>query len=453
MSEKLGRAVTNSSPSPKNHYLGLYRWDELLADTFMAKYEANPELAIEGFETLLSHTRADGMIPNLVKPDIKRHAIDPEPKHFRYKHLSPYGQPPLEAMTARSIYDSLNREGKRAEAVAFLERNYAKIAKSIDYFDEYRRNDHSDPRIGVIHPHETGRDSDPTFDYARKWLKHVPYIGTLVKKEVPVLSKSYGGVRALANWHDALGFTKGMAQDNWRLERMRERFWFIDVMYNCMYADNLYEMAGLAEQLGKTDDQERYSKLAAKVERTILDRMWDPEARDGRGAFWGDKGNGEPVKVMSVSNLFPLILPNLAINQLESLVGLLEDDFKTRYPIPSVGKHEKEYDAHNFMKATLWRGGTWDNMNWYLVERGIRLQMKRPEVAENTELYTRLSQLADYISFRSRRRADVHGHPEFSHPEKGHGQRLAKEADFLWGTGAYHMPVYSDPNKATQEKK
>ncbi len=461
VSKKLGRPVMYTSPSPE-HYLGQYRWDAAKGAVYFAR-EGNPDLAVEEIESLLSHMRPDGMIPNLAIPDAKRHLIDPERKYFRFPNrYSSYGQPPLEALATLETYQAFVRAGREAEGRAFLFRNCSKLSKSMDYQDKYRRNSPDDPRVGVIHPHETGRDSDPTFDFAKKWLKKLPPLRWLMANEVPVLSKGYGTARALANWHDALEFTKSQKRNNWNLAKMRESFWFIDVMYNCMYADNLRVMADLMGILAQDEpgkhllevehflaEQKRYGQLAKDVEHAILEKMWDKDARGGQGAFYGENAVAEPqkVEVLSISNVFPICLPNIEIDQLKSIAGQLRDDFKTRYPWPSVGKYEPEYDAHNHMKHTLWRGGDWDNVIWYLVERGIRMQLERQDVQADAELYTDLSQIADLVSFRSRRRADMHGHPEFSHPHKGHGQRLAKEADFLWGAGAYHMPVYSDPPK------
>lgn len=461
MSEKLGRTVNHSSPSPE-HYLGQYRWDSMLGAIYFAR-EGNPDLSVDEIESLLGHIRPDGMIPNLAIPDVKRHLIDPERKQFRFpNHYSSYGQPPLEALATSETYQAFVNSDREEEGRAFLRRNYAELAKSLDYFDKHRRNSPDDPRVGVIHPHETGRDSDPTFDYAKKWLKKLPPIGWLMANEVPVLSKAHGTARALANWHDALEFTKSQKRNNWDLAKMRESFWFIDVMYNCMYADNLRVMADLMGVLAQDEpgmhplevehflaEQERYGQLAQDVGDAILEKMWDKDARGGKGAFWGENAVAEPQRahVLSISNVFPICLPNIEIDQLKSIAGQLRDDFNDGYPLSSVGKYEPEYDAHNHMRHTLWRGPVWDNMNWYLVERGIRMQQNRQDVQDDRELYTELSQIADLVSFRSRRRADIHGHPEFSHPHKGHGQRLAKEADFLWGTGAYHMPVYSDEPK------
>lgn len=78
-------------------------------------------------------------------------------------------------------------------------------------------------------------------------------------------------------------------------------------MVNAIYADGWRALAGLARKVGlpggEACEREYRRTLVALVEK-----CWDPEA----GVFWDLSGaTEEPVRVLTFTSLFPLILPDL----------------------------------------------------------------------------------------------------------------------------------------------
>ena len=92
---------------------------------------------------------------------------------------------------------------------------------------------------------------------------------------------------------------------------------------------------------------------------------WDEDS----GLFWDAWGADEkPLRVLTITSLFPLILEDMHADITRRLVEdhLLEPaEFWTRYPLPSVAADEPAFDPA-FRSQALWRGGTWVNTNWYL---------------------------------------------------------------------------------------
>jgi glycogen debranching enzyme len=219
-------------------------------------------------------------------------------------------------------------------------------------------------------------------------------------------------------------------------------FWVNDVMFNCMYADNLALMSQLAEEHGSSEDAQRYEDLAGEVESQILSDMWFPNEKDGRGVFYA-LNKGEPIKEVSISNLFPLVLPRLTEKQLESQLELILTSFNTAYPLPSVATDSPNYDPKNQESERLWRGSTWINTNWYLVERGLRRQAERPDLAHRPELITLCSEIADRVVLASREM--VNGSlAEHYNPDTGAGQRLHRSPNFAWSLLAHVMKTSAE---------
>ena len=227
-------------------------------------------------------------------------------------------------------------------------------------------------------------------------------------------------------------------------------------MFNCMYRDNLSVMANLAEiaAQGSQDEQERanymadaehYRGLANEVDQAILKEMWF-ETEGEAGLLLALQPDG-PIREVSVSNLFALTLPGLNEDQLESSLGLLEKYFitqDTQLPIPSVppinpidGKLNPNYDPNHGEWDRLWRGSTWINMNWYLVERGIDMQAERADMAHRPDLISRCQNLIQFISERSYKVVAGVGLWECYGPEDTRPHRANRSPTFAWSALAY----------------
>jgi len=403
------------TPPSRNHYPHCWLWDGAFADIVLAREGYNRE-AITSFFSIVQGQRPNGMIPNMVFAP-KGRKLDPE----RYSFMDPlkssdYSQPPVLALSAKEIFESLDQDDPQ-QAETFLRTAYPYLAKFYGYFENNRQNGSDDPLIGVIHPHETGRDSDPTFNF----FKHkLPRQGA----DTPQLIDK---INMAADYTSVIALNYRQRLKGWDEQKVRRNFWVNDVMFNCVYADNLYEMANLASRLELKQDSARFAGQASQVEQAILNDMWFPEARGGQGSFYA-LNQGAPILETSVSNLFPLVLPNLKPEQLDSILSLFEKSFDTPYPIPSVAIDSPNYNPHYRQKGRLWDGGTWINTNWYLVERGKQRQAVRSELQAHPRLVQRAMTAGNKVVDSSHSLVDQ-GFYEFYNPETGEPYRVEH---FAW---------------------
>ena len=92
----------------------------------------------------------------------------------------------------------------------------------------------------------------------------------------------------------------------------------------------------------------------------MVQLRWDEEA----GLFWAVQ-NGTRVNVRTPFNLFPLITGRMSAEICERLVSHLTDErqFWTKYPLPTVALDDPKFDP-----LQMWRGPTWVNVNYLMIE-------------------------------------------------------------------------------------
>jgi putative isomerase len=127
--------------------------------------------------------------------------------------------------------------------------------------------------------------------------------------------------------------------------------------YLCLQQDALGRIAGV---LGLGEESRQWQERADSVARRMVDELWDPAA----GLFWA-KHRGVPVHVRTPFNLFPLLTGRLPEAITTRLVKHLRDEkeFWPRYPVPTVAMDDPKYAP-----TQMWRGPTWVNVNYLLVE-------------------------------------------------------------------------------------
>ncbi len=127
--------------------------------------------------------------------------------------------------------------------------------------------------------------------------------------------------------------------------------------YLCLQQESL---AKIAAAIGEKADAERWAERADHLAERMVRLMWDAEA----GFFWAKKG-GARINVRTPFNLFPLITGRMPPGIAARLTTHLTDEhqFWTRYPVPTVARDDPKYDP-----AQMWRGPTWVNVNYLLIE-------------------------------------------------------------------------------------
>ena len=116
----------------------------------------------------------------------------------------------------------------------------------------------------------------------------------------------------------------------------------------------------MALVIGEPDEAEMWQQRAQAMARRLVQRSWDEAA----GYFWARR-NGQRVDVRTPFNLFPLLTGQMPPEITRRLVGHLTDgrQFWSRYPVPSVAMDDPKYDP-----LKMWRGPTWVNINYLLIE-------------------------------------------------------------------------------------
>jgi hypothetical protein len=95
---------------------------------------------------------------------------------------------------------------------------------------------------------------------------------------------------------------------------------------------------------------------------TMLKETWDEE----RGLFWPRRPPAnQRVNVPTPFSLFPLPTGQMPASVNLRLVAHLTDEreFSPRYPVPMVALDDPKYHS-----PTMWRGPTWINVNYLLIE-------------------------------------------------------------------------------------
>lgn len=119
-------------------------------------------------------------------------------------------------------------------------------------------------------------------------------------------------------------------------------------------------LSKIANVIGKEDDAEMWRGRAEAMARHMIDVAWDAES----GFFWA-RHNGSRVDVRTPFSLFPLITGQMPPEISDRLVAHLTDErqFWSRYPVPTVAMDDPKYDPQE-----MWRGPTWVNVNYLLIE-------------------------------------------------------------------------------------
>jgi hypothetical protein len=428
LGRKLGIGETSHTPPAENHYEDIYEWDSYLAAIMNAR--AGGPWVRAAKNELFSVTygqQENGFIANIQYAENgRKFDLEKILAFDKSANGSNYTQAPILALSVNETFRALESQSY-VEADLFLNSIYPRVAKLYKYFEDFRSNGPEDKLIGVIHPHETGRDSDPTFDFIkpRRLQRSGVETSQLVNK-----------LNTVIDYASVLSYGRKIRGAS--LEEVRDVFWVNDVMMNCMYADNLYQVAELAKKNCNFEDSKHFQELAETVEAQILDKMWFPEARGGQGMFYALNKDGTPIQEISVSNLFPLVLPNLKEEQLEAVLDCMDQSFNVPFPLPSVATDSPNYDPHNSEVDRLWRGPVWMNMNWYLVEQGLKKQMTRPELAYRPDLLNRCLQWERRIISSSLELLNKNGPREHYDPITAEGQRN-RVKNFAWSNLAYFM--------------
>jgi len=195
--------------------------------------------------------------------------------------------------------------------------------------------------------------------------------------------------------------------------------------YLCLQQEALSRMA-LA--IGLEADAKMWSERADAMAHRLLAQMWDPDA----GLFWASRPPERArVNVRTPFNLFPLLTGRMPPEVAGRLIAHLHDErsFWPRYPVPTVALDDPKYRSQ-----IMWRGPTWVNVNYLLVEGLARAGY--PELAAELRRRSLDMMLGDKDIF------------EYYEPETGDGPPKAAST-FGWSSALF-IEMAIEESQATQ---
>ncbi len=363
-------------------------WDS--AFHAIALLHVDPELAKQEVRCLLQGAQPDGFIPHMLLWEKSAH--DAALREYSITLAHPYYtatiQPPVIARAVARIFETTGD-------VAFVREVLPPILRFFRWLRAYRDPD-DDALIAIIQPDESGLDASPKYD---RWMG---VSGDVPAETLPQLQRS------MQRLFDAYAPHRA---DPGHLPALDVFLWE-DVMVNVIYTDGLRALGGLCRAAGFPEAEAReFERRGWRALNALHRKCWDERA----GAFWDLAGlSEEPVRVLTFSSLFPLVLPDLDPSVAKRLVEdhiLNEREFWLPYPIPSVAASEPSFDP-GWATRTTWRGPTWINVNWYLYH-GLRAHGYADVASELAERTFAMVAKSGVREFYDPRTADGQGAVDF----------------------------------------
>lgn len=431
--------IDHTRPSDKHYEKAQFKWDSCFAAITNAS-RGDPTKAATEINTLLRYIDPlDGFIPNMrfTKPP---GFFNIESYTFNKRAFgSNYTQPPLIAHAAFRTFESFRRKGLPEEGIRFLQTIYGETMpeklsglKGVYKYFETRENGNGSEIVGNIHPNETGRDSDPPLKFGSVRIPNKGIIAKFTPAGTSIIPLVNTALDAMSHFRINLNAKK----HEWKVEKVRDRYWTNDVMFNCLYANNLSYMARISSELGLMDDTKNYKEKANRIEGEILDKMWDEKT----GFFYNLDRSGNKIPIASITGLFPIVLDTISKHQLSSLLDKMEDPewFNTQYPIPSLPTNSPYYDPERKVKR-LWQGPVWINTNFLIAEEGLVKQIER--FSEDPQLCDRMVKILGNLVEKTEELVEKNGFRECYSPETGKGYRVE---NFTWSL----LALFFDKSKA-----
>ncbi len=379
-----GRGYYYVSPS-KRKYPHQWSWDSSFHAIVNCRL-GRVDLAKKEMLTLLSKMLPDGTLPHIVLHDhrLASLAVRAFRSYWSQGDRSPLVQPPVVALAVKEIWQESEDTAFLRETLPYLERHFKWL--------ETRRRFGDSSLVSIFSPWECGLDHKPGFDRL---------MGRLAKLPFGLYIALYA-----SEWR--------MARRNFDPEEIAKRGYFNvrEVLFNTVYALGLGALGTMFAATGEDSKAEHFRTGGLSVEKAIIDECYDPAS----GLYFD-----LDVRTASLVCLMPIALGGMPGDRCEELVRHLTDpdEFWLRYPVPSVPRNSRHFRPG--AQRYLWRGPTWINTNWLIIEG-----LKRHGYNE----------LAEAVAQSSKSLVERSGFWEYYNPITGEG---GGEKDFGWSTLAAIM--------------
>jgi glycogen debranching enzyme len=293
---------------------------------------------------VLVAAQPDGFIPHMTlwERDANEAALAEYNIRYGGRYWTATTQPPVLASAIERVFQTTGDRQFLRDVLPATIAFYDWLARE--------RDPDGDDLISILQPDESGLDACPKYDA----LLGMPTL------DPPGLRTAMQ--RLFAAYEPLTSDRERLALGLFDVE---------DVLVNTVYADGLAALSRLVVTDGGQPE------LAADLERRsrlVLDALmvhaWDKAA----GAFWDLAGpDNRPQRVLTVTSLLPLLLADLPRPIAETLVErhlTNPREFWLPWPVPAVAATEPTFDP-DFATGIIWRGPSWVNTNWFLVQ-GLR---------------------------------------------------------------------------------
>jgi glycogen debranching enzyme len=309
-----------------------FLWDSCWHAIALARID--PPAAREELRTLLRAQEEDGFVPHTILWH----------RGVRASRALVYNFASLGDRATRTIHPPFIAFAWEIVAEAspddpgFRTESLGRLGALHDWLDRERDPDGSG-LVALISPDESGLDASPKFDRL---------MGRLAAGRPGFI------------WH-----VHRLRRDGFRLDHVLARGGFCvqEVLATTAHALSLRSLARLS-------GDERFADRAVRVERALLEHLWDEE----RGLFFDRAVATRALERVSTwASLAPLALAHLPRPVAERLAAHLGDPtaYALPHPVPSTAASEPSFMRRTRGVPRYWRGSTWIVSSW-LLHRGLR---------------------------------------------------------------------------------
>ena len=346
-------------------------WDSCFIAIGVARFD--PPRAASELRSLFRGQWANGMLPHMLfasgVDDIGSRRIwqsTRNPLAPRGVETSCITQPPLVAVAVQRVAATL----PPAERHEFL----AELVPKLVAYHSWLYTERDPKHVGLvtlIHPWESGLDTSPPWMLALArmplplWLRVASglRLARVLRRlrydtrHLPAVERSSDddGLRMLA----LAVLAKKHSFDLRRLPPHRAVL-IEDLAFNALLIVANRALEDLAADVGHGIPAELLGRF--RLAEGALDALWDEGARQ---YFPRNAVTGALIKVPTIATFFPLWWEGLPATRAAQLVRRLRDpsQYWPDHPVPSV-----PLDAPQFEDARYWKGPTWVNANWIIID-------------------------------------------------------------------------------------